>query len=150
MSEFFARAWINYFNIPNLDAYSAGVEVTEVHEHVLTALDDAGFLVSRAPRKLGNQHPVVLMGSERFSRQMYSKSVDDELLPKYNFVTIAVCDHAAETCPIMSGSLGRFVLPFEDPGIHDGEEDAVEYYITTRDEIASTLFLLFNKLVDSL
>ena len=145
-AEFFGRAWVNYFDIAHMEVYSAGVELTQVHNHVADALDEAGFLVSRSPIAMGNQYPIVLMGSDRISRQLYSKTISDELLPKYDFITIAVCDHAAESCPIMPGSLGRFVLPFTDPGKYDDTSNALSHYRDTRDEIAQTLYSLFKNL----
>ncbi len=75
-----------------------------------------------------------------------SKSVDEFLSQSFDFV-ITVCDHARETCPIFTGSVGnRRHFGFEDPGNASGTEDErLAIFRATRDSIKAKFLEFYQK-----
>jgi arsenate reductase len=66
----------------------------------------------------------------------YPKSVDQFIGESFNYV-ITVCDHAKETCPVFTGTVGsRLHIGFDDPAMASGtEEEVLQLYRRVRDEI---------------
>lgn len=68
-------------------------------------------------------------------REQYSKSLDEFLDQKFDFV-ITVCDRAAETCPIFPGPAQRIHWSFPDPAAVEGEHQAkLDAFVQVRDKI---------------
>ena len=76
----------------------------------------------------------------------YPKSVDQFIGESFNYV-ITVCDHAKETCPVFTGTVGsRLHIGFDDPAMASGtEEEVLQLYRRVRDEIREQ----FNKFYKS-
>jgi len=140
LSEFWFRALAAEYGI-SVEAYSAGVEATRVHPHVVSVLREQLLSAGNQDNPQVVQHDI-----QAGTRPFYSKTLEDPSLPKKNFITVAVCDHAAETCPIMAGSAGRFSLPFTDPGAHDQDHDPLPYYRETSDSIRAHMVYLMDLL----
>jgi arsenate reductase len=72
----------------------------------------------------------------------YPKSVDQFIGESFDYV-ITVCDHAKETCPVFTGTVGsRLHIGFDDPAMASGtEEEVLQLYRRVRDEIREQ----FNK-----
>jgi arsenate reductase (thioredoxin) len=66
----------------------------------------------------------------------YPKSVDRFIGESFDYV-ITVCDHAKETCPVFTGTVGtRLHIGFDDPAMASGtEEEVLQLYRRVRDEI---------------
>jgi arsenate reductase (thioredoxin) len=76
----------------------------------------------------------------------YPKSVDQFIGESFDYV-ITVCDHAKETCPVFTGTVGsRLHIGFDDPAMASGtEEEVLQLYRRVRDEIREQ----FNKFYNS-
>ena len=76
----------------------------------------------------------------------YPKSVDQFIGDSFDYV-ITVCDHAKETCPVFTGTVGtRLHIGFDDPAMANGtEEEVLQLYRRVRDEIREQ----FNKFYNS-
>ena len=66
----------------------------------------------------------------------YPKSVAQLIGAPFDYV-ITVCDHAKETCPVFTGTVGsRLHIGFDDPAMASGtEEEVLQLYRRVRDEI---------------
>ena len=76
----------------------------------------------------------------------YPKSVDQFIGESFDYV-ITVCDHAKETCPVFTGTVGsRLHIGFDDPALASGtKEEVLQLYRRVRDEIREQ----FNKFYNS-
>ena len=76
-----------------------------------------------------------------------SNLVEDYSQINFDFI-ITVCDHAKETCPVISSKGERFHHNFTDPSKieSDNEEEIMNAFVKTREEIKSyvTSFLKVN------
>jgi arsenate reductase len=72
----------------------------------------------------------------------FPKSVDRFTGEAFDYV-VTVCDHAKETCPVFTGTVGnRLHIGFDDPASAVGsEEEVLQVYKRVRDEIREQ----FNK-----
>jgi|GEM_PF-308527 len=139
-SELWFCYFTEYYNLP-YQGYSAGVEATRVHPHVISTIRQDAAIVAD-----GDNPEILIQPLDVGSRPFYSKTLEDPSLPVDNFMTIAVCDHAAETCPIMPGSAGRFAVPFVDPGAHDQDQNPLPHYKATSDLIKEHMRILCSQL----
>jgi arsenate reductase len=96
------------------DAYSAGLEATEVHPLAVVAMRERGIDISGQRSK--NLHEY--LGREHFG------------------ILVTVCDQAEEQCPIFPGVSTREHWPFEDPALAEGsDEERLAKFREVRDAI---------------
>jgi arsenate reductase len=83
-------------------------------------------------------HPLAIqvMRETGLSLQGTPKNVDEFIEEPFDFV-ITVCDHARETCPLFTGTVGhRIHIGFDDPaGAAGTAEEALATFRRVRDEI---------------
>jgi protein-tyrosine-phosphatase len=140
MSQAWAIAAIRHFAIKNIKAVSGGTEVTAFNSRAVRALTDQGFELSM---KVKTANPgYVLTAGENEIIEMYSKTFQQATLEP--FVAIMTCDHADRNCPLVSGAIERFSLPFTDPGHSDGAPDEAAVYRATADLIGIEMLYLFS------
>ncbi len=74
------------------------------------------------------------------------KAVEEFLEQEFDHV-IAVCDAAAENCPVFTGTVqNRWHIGFEDPAAAVGtEEEVVENFRRVRDQILCSFFAFYRK-----
>jgi len=98
------------------EAFSAGTQPGSLHPLAVRAMAELGIDIS--------DHS--------------SKSVDRFLDQSFDFV-ITVCDQARESCPVFPGG-AQLHWSFPDPAaIQGGEEERLEAFRRTRDEIAANI-----------
>lgn len=110
------EAWCRQLHGKTVETFSAGVEVHGLNLRMLQVMKEAGVDTTA----------------------LRSKHVDE--LAGLNFdLVITVCDHAAESCPILPGAINVMHRPFADPpGLTKGmtdEKGILEIYRRVRDEI---------------
>lgn len=115
MAEGFLRALAG----DRIDAYSAGVEPTEVHPLAVQTMAEAGVDIGRQRSK----HIEEFLGREHFDHVFF------------------VCDHAYQACPTIYIGFGtREAWPFEDPARYDGsDEDKLAKFRDVRDQIRNRI-----------
>lgn len=111
-----AEGWARHLKGNIIDAYSAGVNPTQLDPRAVKAMAEAGVDISK-------QH---------------SKHINE--LPKIEFdYVITVCGHAHESCPFFPGKTKVIHRGFEDPPFlaktAKTEEEAMGHYRRIRDEI---------------
>ncbi|MEI6575885.1 MAG: arsenate reductase ArsC [Bacteroidota bacterium] len=113
-----AEAILASFN-PFLEVFSAGTNpAASVNPHTITVMKEIG---------------ISLEGH-------YPKNADLFKDEPFDFV-ITVCDHARETCPIFTGTVGKQLhIGFPDPADAVGtEEEILPVYRQVRDDIRARL-----------
>lgn len=143
-----AQVWSHYFSYLydlNLHSYSSGTEVTEVHPNILNVLEEAGFEVERISETNNNPRYKLNYSETRDSILLFSKSIDDESLPK-NYIAITTCSQADENCPFIPQASMRFSLTYSDPGKDDGSDREIESYRQTNKQIAREIKYMIKKI----
>ncbi len=110
-----AEGWCRRLKGNSFDAFSAGIEKSQVDPRAARAMAEAGVDISK-------QH---------------SKQVS-ELYGTFDYV-VTVCDAASEQCPIFPAKTRVIHVGFEDPPKlaknAKSEEEALSHYRRIRDEI---------------
>lgn len=119
----------------NLETYSAGTEATAMHPNTVSVLREIGFLVD-GDTSQPNPRYQVRFSDEAAPQIAFSKDLEDDSLPKENFLALMTCDEAFEACPIVFGALGRFPLSYKDPKVSDGTPSQTATYRERADQIA--------------
>ena len=96
-----AEGLLRHLGGERFEAFSAGTEATQVRPLAIKAMAELGIDLQRHRRRC----------------QRYLREPFDEV--------IAVCDTAAETCPIFPGAAHRRHWSFPDPSKATGSEQAV-------------------------
>ena len=106
-----------------IEPFSAGIEKHGLNPNAVKVMNEIGIDIT----------------------QHYSKTVDDEALPIFDYV-ITVCGHAHETCPVFPGNSIVIHHGFDDPPklAQDAatEEEALQHYRRVRDEIKDYILTL--------
>jgi arsenate reductase len=120
--------------------HSAGTEATAVAKPILQSLQACGFQVreKNGPR----QEVEIDYATEEEPLVLYSKSIDDALLPKDQFIVVTTCGDADANCPYVPGTKKRFHLPYEDPKQSDGSSSQAATYAHRCRQIAVEMLLL--------
>lgn len=104
------------------EAFSAGINPTDVNPYAVQVMDEIGIDISR----------------------QQSKSIDAFLDMDLDIV-ITVCDHANESCPLFPGNVQRLHWGFYDPAAAEGDESEIlTVFRTVRDQIKAKLDEVFG------
>ncbi|MBJ7882525.1 arsenate-mycothiol transferase ArsC [Gelidibacter salicanalis] len=145
LSQVWAQAMANYFNIKNVFCYSGGTEATALFPMVAETLQKSGFEVQTISegfnpiysiKYAGNEHPII----------GFSKKFDDDFNPKSEFAAIMTCDSANEACPFVPGSEKRITITFDDPKTFDNSPQQAEKYHERSLQIATELVYVFSQI----
>ncbi|MBA3052402.1 arsenate reductase ArsC [bacterium] len=108
-----AEGFLKHLGGDKFEAYSAGVNPTQVNPLSVKVMNEVGVDIS----------------GQR------SKSVSEFLNQQFDYV-ITVCDNAKQTCPILPGECEKIHWNLEDPADAQGEdEERLIIFRKVRDEI---------------
>lgn len=145
LSQVWAQAIANYFNIKNVFCYSGGTESTALFPMVAKTLQNSGFQIKAISKNENpvysikyavNEHPII----------GFSKKLDDEFNPKSEFAAIMTCSQADGACPFFAGAEKRIPITFEDPKAFDNTPQQAEKYKERSLQIATELFYVFSQI----
>lgn len=147
LSQVWAQAIANFFNISNVFCYSGGTEATALFPAAAQTLQHQGFDIqtlsetSKNPiysiKYSENTHPII----------GFSKTFDHSFNPKNAFAAIMTCSAADEGCPFIAGAEKRIPLTFEDPKAFDNTPLQAEKYMERSIQIATELKYVFSKII---
>ena len=145
ISQLLAHLLVHHFKIANIACYSAGTEATAFNERAVEAFKFYGFEVTVS--KPG-ENPLyeVSFGEGIPTALAFSKTFQDDSIPKENLFAVMTCSHAEENCPFIPGTAYRVALPFEDPKAHDDTPNEKQAYQDKIVEIGAELYWLFSRL----
>ena len=134
----------DFYQVPGIQTFSAGTEVTAFHPNAIKALRSIGMEI-QITDKSSNPHYFVSWNSTH-SLDAYSKLIEDEGNPKEYFAAIMTCTHAEQNCPFVVGADFRIGLPYDDPKAFDGTAQESEMYLVRVHQIAREIFYVFSRL----
>ncbi|MEY4603836.1 MAG: hypothetical protein RIT43_1128 [Bacteroidota bacterium] len=145
----FGQVWgkvaSEYYDIPNVQTFSAGTEATAMHPNTVNALRAIGFEV-QSDEKAPNPCYSVRFDDQKPPLLCYSKTIDNESNPTEAFAAIMTCSEAEENCPFVPGAELRISTTYEDPKAFDGTPEQDEKYIERSLQIARDNLYLFSLL----
>lgn len=125
-----------------INTFSAGTEATAFNQNAINALISAGFEVKKLDETANPKYEVVF-GEEK-SSICFSKTIDDESLPKENFVAVMTCGDADENCPFIPGCDLRIGTTYFDPKFYDNSVIQNEKYTERSNQIAMECLYVFS------
>ena len=136
-----------YFNLPPLETYSGGTDITAFNPRAVQALKKVGFEIAAKDPTIDNPVYQIRWKKEMDPYAAFSKKYDDTPNPKEDFAAIMVCSSADQGCPFVSGSDLRLALPFDDPKAFDETPlEAAKYEERCRD-IGREILYVFSQVV---
>ena len=137
-----AAAW--HYEFDNLRTWSGGTEGTALYPSAAEALRSQGVELSQNTHQ---ENPIyrIQLQSGQPPFDVFSKRYSHPSNPQSGFAAILVCNEANEACPIVSGAVARFSLPYEDPKISDGTEQESRIYQERSKEIGAEMFYIIQR-----
>lgn len=145
LSQVWAQVAAAYFNIPNVQCYSGGTEVTALFPKVAETLMSQGLNIQIIA---DNSNPIYAIKYDENTQSIigFSKKYDDIFNPTSQFVAVLTCSQADGGCPFIPGAEKRIPITFEDPKISDGTAQQMEVYKQKSIEIASEMLYVFSQI----
>jgi protein-tyrosine-phosphatase len=127
-----------------IKTFSAGTEHTSFHKNAIDALKTSGFTLE--PTDCTNEENPVFELNYGNTTQHYSSTVlEDPSLPERDFIAIMTCQQADEACPVVPGARSRLNLPYRDPKVADGTEEAAATYLSRSQQIGNEMRFIMEK-----
>ncbi|CAD7811092.1 Protein ArsC [Chryseobacterium aquaeductus] len=126
----------------NINTFSAGTEATAFNQNAINALIFAGFEVIKLDEIANPKYEVIF--DEGKSNPCFSKTIDDQSLPKENFVAVMTCGDADENCPFIPGCDLRIGTTYFDPKSFDNSVLQDEKYTERSNQIAMECLYVFS------
>lgn len=144
----FGQIWAHiasiYYNLPEVNAFSGGTEITAFNINAINALKRIGFLVNS--NNAGNNPVYNLVFDEKDKPvTCYSKLYNSPENPSSNFAAIMTCSDAEQNCPFIPSVDKRIGTPYEDPKIFDNTSQQDEMYSERCRQIAIETFYAFSR-----
>ena len=145
LAQVWAQTAAYHFNIKNVFCYSGGTETTALFPTVTGTLKKQGFQIEMLSQ---DENPVyaIKYADNEMPIIGFSKTIDNELNPKSEFVAVMTCDSANEACPFVPGADLRIPITYEDPKRFDGTNIQEEKYEERSLQIASEMYYVFSKI----
>jgi arsenate reductase len=144
ISQVWAQAAAQHYDISGVECYSGGTEATAFNPRAVKAVQDAGFDIQVF--KDGN-NPIykVKFSNEAQPLTVFSKKYDDDFNPNKDFAAIMTCSHADENCPLVLGATKRIALTYKDPKDFDGTAQEAAKYSERVMEIGREILYAFSQ-----
>ncbi|PIB36983.1 protein-tyrosine-phosphatase [Reichenbachiella sp. 5M10] len=143
LSQVWAQAMAEHFEINNVYCYSGGTEATAMYPMAAQTLSDQGFDVRTLAE---GSNPIYAIKYAATAQPLigFSKTWDDDFNPTSGFAAIMTCSSADQGCPFIAGADKRIPITFEDPKAFDGTPQQAEKYAERSLQIATEMYLVFS------
>ena len=125
-----------------INTFSSGTEATAFNQNAINTLICAGFDVKKLHENENPKYEVIF--GEGKSNLCFSKTIDNESLPKENFAAVMTCGDADENCPFIPGCDLRIRTTYFDPKSYDNSVLKDEKYIERSNQIAMECLYVFS------
>lgn len=141
LGQVWAKVAADFYGF-EINSFSAGTEATAFNQNAINALVSAGFEVKKTDETQNPKYEVSF--GENKSNLFFSKTIDDETLPKENFVAVMTCGDADENCPFIPGCDLRIGTTYFDPKSFDHSVLQNEKYTERSNQIAMECLYVFS------
>lgn len=143
MAQLWAAAAATHFGIPAVKTYSGGTEATAFDRRAVRAMQRTGFVIEDPGGD--NPHYRVRYSNDAPEIECFSKSHDDPVNPKSDFVAVMTCAQADEACPVVQGTALRVLIGYDDPKASDGTSEETRTYDARCRQIGTEMLCLFSR-----
>lgn len=133
-----------YYDVPNVNTYSAGTEATAFNPNAIKALKQAGFKVLSSDGSAKNPTYTVRFSDTENPVLCFSKTYEDASIPNENLCAVMTCTEADGNCPFIPGTAVRISCPYDDPKAYDGTAQQEEKYAERCLQIATECLYVFS------
>ena len=144
LSQLWAAAAAQYYNIDKVQTFSGGTEATEFNPRAVAALQRSGMLIESEQRS-ENPRYLVRFSESTAPQICFSKVYDDKPNPTQNYCAVMTCSQADAACPVVSGAEMRIAIPYEDPKVADNTAEESEKYDERSAQIAREMLYVFSQ-----
>lgn len=141
LGQIWAKVAADFYGF-KINTFSAGTEATAFNQNAINALISANFDVKKIDETSNPKYEVIF--GDNKSNLCFSKTIDDESLPKENFVAVMTCGDADENCPFIPGCDLRIGTTYFDPKVYDHSILQNEKYIERSNQIAMECLYVFS------
>jgi len=141
LGQVWAKVAADFYGF-NINTFSAGTETTAFNQNAIDALISAGFEIKKLDEVTNPKYELIF--GEGKSNLCFSKTIDDESLPKENFVAVMTCGDADENCPFIPGCDLRIGTTYFDPKSYDNSILQDEKYTERSNQIAMACLYVFS------
>lgn len=143
LGQVWAQTFAHYYGVA-IESFSGGTEATAFHPNAVEALERVGFGVE----KESGENPIYRLSyaSEVQPIVCFSKTYDDEVNPRSNYLAVMTCSEADAECPVVFGATARIKLLYEDPKVADGTERQASVYDERCAQIANEMNFVFSQI----
>lgn len=143
ISQIWAQTAAEYYNVPNVIAYSGGTEATAFNPRAVKAMEDAGFKITKTTDSTNPLYEV-RFADDATPIKAFSKKYDSDGNPKNGFGAVMTCSQADKNCPIVTGATVRVAIPYDDPKEFDGTAQEGAKYAERVHQIGREILYAFS------
>ncbi|MEM6911488.1 MAG: protein-tyrosine-phosphatase [Verrucomicrobiota bacterium] len=143
LSQLWAQTAAAFHDLAGIQAFSGGTEATACNQRTIRSFRRAGFSVVDSTGG-DNPHYLAQFSEALPPLSLWSKPYSDPSNPREGFAAVLTCDHAAQTCPVVTGANQRFSLPYLDPKVADDTASEETTYDERQAQIAREMLFLFS------
>jgi arsenate reductase len=143
LGQVWAQVAACYYGIPNLTAFSGGVEATACNIRTVQALRRAGVAIVRSTE---GTNPIYLAqyAEDAVPMRLFSKIYNVAGNPTEGFAAMMCCADADTKCPATFGQLIRIPLHYDDPKAADNTVEEAAKYDERSLQIATEMFYVMS------
>ena len=144
ISQIWAQTAAAYYSIPNVTAYSGGMECTAFNPRAVAACERAGLKIEKTTEA---ENPIyhVRYGSKDPAITSFSKVYNYAPNPSKDFCAVMTCSNADEACPVVNGASMRIAILYLDPKEFDGTRMEAQKYDERCRQICREMLYVFSK-----
>jgi len=117
-----AEGFANFYGKGKIEAFSAGIQPTDVNKYAVMVMKEIGIDISRHK----------------------SKSISIFAGNKFDYI-ITLCESAKQNCPFFPGNAVRLHWDIEDPASAAGtEQEILDAFRTVRDKIKNNILDIYR------
>jgi protein-tyrosine phosphatase/arsenate reductase len=148
MSQIWAATAAAHYDIPSVSTYSGGTEATAFNSRAVSALERAGFQITKTSDS-SNPAYEVRCGARAAAWPCFSKIYTERPNPDKEFAALMTCTQADKQCPYVRGADARLSIPYDDPKVADNTPGEAAKYDERCRQIARELLYVFSQVKPS-
>lgn len=145
LAQVWAQIAAFHFNIPNVNCYSGGTEITALFQKVVHTLTNQGFEITQLSKETNRLYAIKFDENE-MPIIGFSKKYDHPFNPTSKFAAILTCSQADGGCPFITGAEKKIPITYDDPKISDGTAEQDQIYLQRSIQIASEMMYVFAQI----
>jgi arsenate reductase len=148
LSQIWAQAMAEYFQLSHIQCYSGGTAATAVYPMIIQVLEAAGFESIKLSQE---DNPIIAIKYSKNAHPIiaFSKTYDHSFNPAIGFAALMTCSDADENCPFIPGIEKRIALNYEDPKAFDDSPLQQKKYEERSRQIATEMYYVFSNIKNS-